>query len=258
VGYTQQFGNSRTVPTAGPYAGVTALRTKPSGAVVTPGSVPRWVIAASAVLHGVVIAGVVWHGHRLPPTPPSDEATVQVEYVHQDAQVKGAPNPDEAADPTDAPAKDVAPPAAAPPPPSNPYADVPMPKAAPPSDSAAGRAGHPTNADGSAPTDIDGLTVTGQNMVSSGPDAAYRNMPPNYPRDAVRAHQQGSVQVTIHITPEGVPDQVNIVISSGSPVLDKAVREAVWKWHFKPAIHDGVAVASIYRLQMNFRNQDAQ
>ena len=237
---------------------MTALRTPMNGAAVTPGVVPRWVISASGLLHGVVIAAVIWRAHPAPPTPSDDGATVQVEYVHQDAQVKGAPNPDAAADPTDAPATDAAPPAAAPPPPANPYADVPMPPATPPSETAADQSGHPTNADGSAAADIDALTVTGRNMVSSGPDAAYRNMPPNYPRDAVRAHQQGSVQVTIHITPEGIPDQVNIVISSGSPVLDKAVREAVWKWHFKPGIRDGVAVASIYRLQMNFRNQDAQ
>ena len=257
MGYTQHIAITRLVPGATQLVGP-AHRAPMNGAAVTLGHVPRWVIGASGLLHGLVVAAVIWRAHPAPPTPPSDAATVQVEYVHQDAQVKGAPNPDAAADPTEAPAPDVAPPAAAPPPPSNPYADVPMPPAAPPSDAAVGQSGHPTNADGSAAADIDGLTVTGQNMVSSGPDAAYRNMPPNYPRDAARAHQQGSVQVTIHITPEGLPDQVHIVISSGSPVLDNAVREAVAKWHFKPAIRDGVAIASIYRLQMNFRNQGGQ
>jgi len=143
---------------------------------------------------------------------------------------------------------------APPPPPSNPYADVPMPPDAAPSDATAVHAGRPTNAPGEAPADLDALTVTGRNMVSSGPDAAYRNMPPSFPREAVRAHQQGSVQVSIHITPAGMPDDVQTLISSGSAALDKAVRDAVMKWHFKPAIKDGVAVASVYKLQMNFRN----
>jgi TonB family protein len=51
-----------------------------------------------------------------------------------------------------------------------------------------------------------------------------------------------------------MPDDVQTLISSGSAALDKAVRDAVMKWHFKPAIKDGVAVASVYKLQMNFRN----
>lgn len=99
------------------------------------------------------------------------------------------------------------------------------------------------------------MKVTGRDMVSSGPDGHFRNMPPNYPHAAVKQHQQGSVQVSVHITASGLPDGVEMLISSGSDALDQAVRDAVLTWHFTPAMRDGAAVASVYKLQMNFRNQ---
>ncbi len=228
-----------------------------SGAATTPPATYRWGAAVSALLHGLVVAAIVWRAAPKTPDPPGEGATVQVEYVNQTAATMGVSNPDTTA-PTDDPAPGDAPSVEAPPPPpSNPYADVPMPPAATPSDATAVNAGRPPSTSGNAVADRDALTVTGRNMVSSGPDAAYRNMPPAFPREAIRAHQQGSVQVSIHITPAGLPDDVETLISSGSAALDNAVREAVLKWHFKPAMQGGVAVASVYKLQMNFRNGDA-
>jgi protein TonB len=229
-------------------------RTHMSGPVATRGSTQAWFAASSALLHALVIAAIVWRAAPRPPEPPSEGATVQVEYVNQTAATMGVASPD-ATVPPDEPAPGDAPSLATPPPPPpSPFADVPMPPAAPASDATDSHAGPPTGASGNAIADRDALTVTGHNMVSSGPDAAYRNMPPTFPREAVQAHQQGSVQVSIHITPAGLPDDVQMLISSGSVALDNAVRDAVLKWHFKPAMQGGVAVASVYKLQMNFRN----
>jgi protein TonB len=229
-----------------------------SAAAVAPLSMPGWIAAASALTHVLVVSIIVWRTAPAPADPPSDGATVQVEYVNQTAATKGVSSPDMTVDPAEEPTPGDTPSIAAPAlPPSNPYADVPMPPDVAPFDATSIQTGVPTNAIGDALADRYALTVTGRNMVSSGPDAAYRNMPPAFPREAVRAHQQGSVQVSIHITPAGKADDVQTLISSGSAALDKAVRDAVMKWHFKPALQDGVAVASVYKLQMNFRNGTA-
>jgi protein TonB len=256
VGYTQPIASVRFVPGAAPPREITR-RTPMSGAAVAFVPQTGRVVAGSALLHGLLIAAIVWRWAPAPPGPPNEGATVQVEYVNQSAAQAGVPNPDAAAAPAEDPAPGEAPSATAPAPPPDTFADVPMPPDFSQSDTATTQAGRPTSAPGHAATDREALTVTGRNLVSSGPDVAYRNMPPHFPREAVRAHQQGSVQVTIHITPSGLADGVETVISSGSAVLDNAVRDAVMKWHFKPAMRDGVAVASVYRLQMNFRNEAA-
>ena len=253
VGHTQPIASIRFVPGAAPLGAISS-RTPMGGAAVAPVLPVKWTAAGSAVLHGLLIAAIVWRPAPSPSGPPSEGATVQVEYVNQSAAQAGVPNPDSAAAPAEDPVPGEAPSVAAPAPPDS-FADVPMPPDFSQSDTASSQAGRPISAAGNAAADREALTVTGRNMVSSGPDAAYRNMPPHFPREAVRAHQQGSVQVTIHITAGGLADGVETVISSGSAILDNAVRDAVMKWHFKPAMRDGVAVASIYKLQMNFRNE---
>ncbi len=193
------------------------------------------------------------------PPPVEDRGTVQIEYVNHPATEKGAPaaqRPGSAARPSAAAA------------PAGPAAAAEASRPAPPS-AAAGRrcpvAGlhaappaprrpEPAVHLGDADQDPEALSVTGDDVVSSGPDARYRNMPPNYPREAARRHEHGTVEVLIHITPRGEPGEIEIVASSGSSALDEATRDAVMKWHFKPAIHDGAPVASIYPLRIRFRD----
>lgn len=204
------------------------------------------------VLHGVMLAALIWRAAPQPAAPMPDGASIQVEFIHQAAAIKGVA----VASPAAAPEDDMA--ASVPPALAASYADVPMPPDAIPFQGADSGSTQPTAASGTGDTDRDALTVTGRDMVSSGPDAHFRNLPPNYPRAAVRQHQQGSVQVSVHITADGLPDGVELLLSSGSDALDQAVRDAVLKWHFKPALRDGAAVASVYKLQMNFRNQGPQ
>jgi protein TonB len=218
-----------------------------------------WVVGTSCVLHVLVVAALIWQPDFGPDGPPTELATVQVEYVNQLGTTKGAPAPDDKADPDPAPpggavAEETTPPPPAPAP-VDLFADVPMPPDVPETQVAAANTGHPSVNLGDSDADRDTLTVTGDNVVSSGPDAAYRNMPPSFPHEAVRRHQQGSVQVMVHITPGGVVGDVEMITSSGSEALDGAARDAVLRWHFKPALRDGVPVASIYKLQMNFRSQ---
>lgn len=215
-----------------------------------------WIVLASGAVHAAMLAALAWHPAAGLNEPPADPATVQVEYVNQAASTKGAANPDQKAEPDpDTAGGAPAVPAAPPPPPPAAFADVPMPPAAPRADPSASAAGRPAVNLGDADDDRDSLMVTGDNVVSSGPDAKYRNMPPSYPHEAIKRHQQGTVQVLVHITPAGEAGEIELITSSGSAALDNAARDAVSKWHFKPAIRDGAPVASVFPLQMNFRSQ---
>lgn len=211
--------------------------------------------AGSIILHGAFLAALAWHLAPQPAAPTPEGASVQVEYIDQSAMTKGVAAPDATAAPADDPGAAGAPPVTAPVLPADTYADVPMPLDASSSPAAGTGSGQRTRDTGTGDTERDALKVTGHDIVSSGPDARFRNLPPNYPRAAVKQHQQGSVQVSVHITAAGLPDGVETLISSGSDALDQAVRDAVLTWHFTPAMRDGAAVASVYKLQMNFRSQ---
>jgi periplasmic protein TonB len=222
-----------------------------------------WPAPVSFALHALVFAVILWRPAlwlAFPSPPPEDVGTVQIEYVNHFATQKGAPpstDAQNAAKP--APAAQPSEPKP-PPPPPDPSAALPEPPAAPQSPASAPQAAAPQASQpvvhlGNSDEDSEALSVTGDDVVSSGPDARYRNMPPDYPRAAARHHEQGTVEVLIHITPRGEPGEIEIVASSGSTSLDEATREAVMKWHFKPAIRDGVPVASIYPLRVRFRDE---
>ncbi len=62
--------------------------------------------------------------------------------------------------------------------------------------------------------------------------------------------QQGRVVAEFIVTEEGIPIDIRIV-ESASPVLDKAVLDAITDWRYEPAEKDGVKV----RVQMRFRQK---
>jgi TonB family protein len=45
---------------------------------------------------------------------------------------------------------------------------------------------------------------------------------------------------------------VDVVRSSGYPLLDQAAVSRLRTWHFTPAVRDGVPVASLYRIAVTF------
>jgi protein TonB len=228
-----------------------------AGARVAYGAALRgWPAPVSFALHVLVFVAILWRLSPQPvPLPPAEErGELQVEYVNHPATQKGAAAPADAqtvAKPAQAAQASEAKP---PPPPPDASSAPPEPPAAPQSAAASPQTGQPSIRLGDSDEDSDALSVTGDDVVSSGPDAKYRNMPPGYPREAARHHEQGTVEVLVHITPNGEPGEIEIVSSSGSQALDEATREAVMKWHFKPAIHDGQPVASIYPLRVKFRD----
>ena len=91
-------------------------------------------------------------------------------------------------------------------------------------------------------------------LVTLGPDdkapKRVSGRPPSYPPVARKMRQQGRVVAEFIVTEEGIPIDIRIV-ESASPVLDKAVLDAIIDWRYEPAEKDGVKV----RVQMRFRQK---
>ncbi len=67
-------------------------------------------------------------------------------------------------------------------------------------------------------------------------DAAYlRNPEPDYPALSRRLREQGRVILRVLVSPEGVPQQLELRTTSGHARLDQAALEAVRRWRFLPA-----------------------
>jgi protein TonB len=84
----------------------------------------------------------------------------------------------------------------------------------------------------------------GEHVIPASPDAVFHNRPPEYPAEAVQSGEHGTVVVMIHVSPEGTAAGVDVVRSSGYLLLDRAVRVAVMRWRFLPAVKSGEPIAS--------------
>lgn len=65
---------------------------------------------------------------------------------------------------------------------------------------------------------------------------------PRYPQASMRNGEHGTVLLRVLVGTDGLPQQVDIARSSGHPRLDRAAREAVQRWRFRPVTIDGVVV----------------
>ena len=64
--------------------------------------------------------------------------------------------------------------------------------------------------------------------------------------------EEGTVYLSTLIAPDGHATSVQIERSSGYPDLDRAARNAIAGWHFRPAIQDGQPVESEMREAYHF------
>lgn len=76
---------------------------------------------------------------------------------------------------------------------------------------------------------------------------------PEYPLEAYRRREEGTVLLGVDIDSSGKPVDVRVVRRSGSRDLDQAALEAVRQWTFEPAVRDGRAVASEAQVPVTFR-----
>ncbi|MGH7122465.1 MAG: energy transducer TonB [Acetobacteraceae bacterium] len=108
----------------------------------------------------------------------------------------------------------------------------------------------PSRTPGSAGTGL----VSGSRVIPAALDRTVKNVPPAYPQRAVRAGEQGSVLLRVHIAADGSAAKVDIFRSSGYLLLDRAAQRAVGHWHFVPAREKGgVTVPSTMLLRIRFR-----
>lgn len=76
---------------------------------------------------------------------------------------------------------------------------------------------------------------------------------PVMPPEALRAGHQGRVMVAFQVDVEGLPQEVRVVRSSRSPLLDRAARQSVQRMRFRPArLAGGEVVAAPVRLSLDF------
>jgi protein TonB len=92
-------------------------------------------------------------------------------------------------------------------------------------------------------TDSDSNAIAlGDGVLPAMPDDRFRNRPPIYPLEAELRGDHGTVVVLIHVSETGVATHVDLMQSSGVSALDQAAVNAVYKWHFRPAMRAGRAV----------------
>lgn len=81
---------------------------------------------------------------------------------------------------------------------------------------------------------------------------AASNRKPPYPRLSRSAGEQGTVILRVLVQADGSAGAVEIVRSSGYPLLDESARSTVRGWRFNPATVDGKPVAEWYQVPIPF------
>jgi len=101
---------------------------------------------------------------------------------------------------------------------------------------------------------IDDASVTAQkSYVPPRSDASYLSNPkPFYPRAARRRGMQGMVVLEVEVNIDGLPEKVEIEMSSGFTLLDLAAVETVRRWRFVPAQRNGMAVVASVDVPVRF------
>lgn len=84
-------------------------------------------------------------------------------------------------------------------------------------------------------------------------DADYLDNPaPVYPAMSKRLEESGKTILRVYVEPSGKPSQIQVKASSGSPRLDQAAQDAVWRWKFVPARRGGEAVGAWVLVPIDF------
>ncbi len=211
-------------------------------------------IAVSVGVHAFAVLMLLWHpDFRIKASPPEIPAEIKI-TIGNNAQQNGAPPPGQQSPSQDAAAP--TPPAprtepgilpAPPPPPPQP----PQPQA----ERRVARQGQPSpRADvrlGDGVATPFGILDHEQPDDTSTPDQF--NILPAYPPEAARNRETGMVVLELHIDETGQVAQIDLVESSGSAALDRVTIEALRKWKYRPAIHNGRPVPSIRVQRVEYR-----
>lgn len=217
-------------------------------------------LVVSICLHAAVLMGLLlWFSpSQPPPKEPGNEGAVELVLVeHKGSGPPAAPiTPTPPAPVQGKPEQPEAPPN--PPVPDEVAAEPVSPPAPPTTAPAAERTPRPPQPLRQAPqislggNDETDAIALGPHVIPASVDAKYHNREPDYPPDAARRAQQGSVILLIHVSPDGLATGVDVEQTSGFVALDRAARDAVLTWHFLPAVRDGTPVTFDMALRVVF------
>ena len=87
--------------------------------------------------------------------------------------------------------------------------------------------------------------------------ASYLNNPkPIYPNVAARMGWHGTVVLNVEVLATGFAGQVSVQRSSGHEVLDDAALQAIRRWQFVPARHQGQLITQYFLVPIPFVLKD--
>jgi protein TonB len=98
------------------------------------------------------------------------------------------------------------------------------------------------------------LPAPGQYLSVTQPSYASK-VEPDYPTSARRLHQQGTVVLGLYINALGTLDKIEVIKSSGYPLLDQAAMDAMKQSGFHPAYQDNTPVPSHAEVSVTFQLQ---
>jgi protein TonB len=97
-------------------------------------------------------------------------------------------------------------------------------------------------------------SVSGSVFIPAQPTGeSIQNKLPPYPEKAQQLGQEGLVILTIEILKDGTAGKIEIITSSGYPLLDESALKTVLNWKFVPAKVNGRAVTSTITIPIRFR-----
>jgi len=76
---------------------------------------------------------------------------------------------------------------------------------------------------------------------------------PDYPPEAARKGVEGSVDVSLTISPQGKVSDVTVISAVPSDIFNRAAIAAVRRWKYEPKIVNGVAVEAHQQLRLQFK-----
>lgn len=89
--------------------------------------------------------------------------------------------------------------------------------------------------------------------IPEGAAVELRKATISYPVEAKRLKQQGTVEVRIQVSLPGRPDKVEVIKSSGFPLLDEAAIEAASRSRYRPAYKGNRPIPSVFTKPYTFK-----
>jgi len=115
------------------------------------------------------------------------------------------------------------------------------------------------NGSGFGSGDVTGGGIAGGQGGKALIQARYRETPqPHYPDSARREGKEGRVLLRVLVDEEGRTKAIEINISSGHDLLDRAATEAIKKWRFVPARAGGKAIETWVKVPIEFQLSNAK